>query len=338
MRRTKRAIVQVCSAWRDMATPFLYEYLAPEDYSQAHRLYRLLANRPQLGKFTRHIAFAVRAPYNDVDAHIMLVAHILLLVPFAVSVHFVFLSGVLPSKAPHVLKGPRGTQWGWKALHWVDTTANDPRRLERMLNHCPALEQLHLSGDAVLDAPRAATRILLPQLRMLAIRDAGPAVLEMVSGWTMPRLTHFSLALRRSESDERLPRGLLRQYGRSLKFLRIDGQGLPDTTITSFISLCPELEELICRAGIPLPDPQMARLRTVGLLRTCSLGSSAVTAEHVGLLGRLPALRSITALEDARFALTAPDVARIFGANHRRVAFLDAAGATISLPPTTRIQ
>ncbi|KZW02470.1 hypothetical protein EXIGLDRAFT_458234 [Exidia glandulosa HHB12029] len=331
VRRTKRTIVQVCSAWRDMATPFLYEYLAPENHSQAYGLYKLLQRRPQLGKFTRHIAFAVRAPYNDIEAHLFLVAHILLLVPFTQSVHFLFLSGLVPSKAPHILKGPRGQQWGWKSLHWVDTTLNDPRKLERMLNHCPALEELHLAGATVSAASRANTRLLLPQLRMLSVRDADDAVLEMVSGWTMPRLTHLSLALSSRERDDRLPRALLQQYGRTLKCLRIDGPGLSDGTITDLIAMCPNLEELISRAGIALPHKPMARLRKVGLLRSSAAGS-AILAEHLRVYATLPALRTITVIEDARFALSAEDAARIFATNYDRLEFVDASGITIALP------
>lgn len=337
VRRTKRALVQVCSLWRELATPFLYEYLAPENPTQVRGLFKLLSQKPSLGKFTKRIAFAVHAPYNDVQASLLLVTHILLLAPNAEAVHFVFLSGIIPSGAPKFLKGPRGHFWGWTALHWTDTTANDPRRLERMLKHCPVLEQLRFIGAAVADAPRATTSLRLAKLRLLSIRDADKPALEMVSGWSMPQLTHLSLSLvRQSESDlSRLTLGLLQRYGAGLKSLRIDGGGLDSGTMTSYLALCPALEELICPAGTQLPPGTVhARLSKVGLLRAASPWGSAVLAAHIAHLDQLPALRTVAALEDARFVFTARDVRSIFGSRHPTIAFTNSSGDPIRLPST----
>lgn len=329
VRRTKRAIVQVCSTWRDIGTPFLYEYLAPENHVQALCLHALLSRRPQLGKLTKHIAFSVHASYNDIQSHISLVAKILLLVPAVVSVHFILLSSVIPSTSPDILGGSRTHHWDWKALHWIDTTVNDPRSFERMLNRCPRLEQLHFSGNSIVHLARAPHQIPLPRLRMLAIRDAGVAALEMVSSWSMPRLTHLSVALRGRDSIESLARVLFERHGPNLTFLRLDGFGMPTSILTSFIALCPQLEEMICRAGLAMPDQQMTKLRRVGLLRPSGPGSGAVRAEHLRTFSRLRSLQIFTAVEDARFVLSEEEALSIFGTDYLRIAFVDAIGEPI---------
>ncbi|EJD47682.1 hypothetical protein AURDEDRAFT_144377 [Auricularia subglabra TFB-10046 SS5] len=207
-----------------------------------------------------------------------------------------------------------------------------------MLKHCPVLEQLRLTGAAVADAPRSSSSMRLAKLRLLSIRDADKPALEMVSGWTMPQLTHLSLSLvRQSESDlSRLTLGLLRRYGAGLKSLRIDGGGLDAGTMSSYLALCPALEELICPAGTQLP-PEMVRLSKVGLLRAASPWGSAVLPAHIARLDHLPSLRTVTALEDARFVFTARDVRSIFGSRHSTIAFTNSSGDPIRLPSSTPI-
>ncbi|KAH7103243.1 hypothetical protein BKA62DRAFT_697811 [Auriculariales sp. MPI-PUGE-AT-0066] len=285
--------------------------------SQTQGLVDLFSRRPELGVLVRRAAFAVTNWRQDVERHLVFVRQLLDRIPQAAAVHvFYTAGGNAPSDIPQRLTPSLlDNKWKWRSLDWFDSTANDPRTMERLLVHCPQLEQLRLTGDAV-----AAARLTMREIR--------PATLEMVSRWSMPRLSHLTLFLTpdRTNLSEFLARTLLMRYGHQLKFLRLEGSQIPQS-MAGLIALCPNLEELIVPCGAQLPP--LPRLRKLGFVR--SPNSTYVLPAYLLGLSRVsaPSLRAIAAVESTRFSLKSSDAEQLARRIGMQVDFLDFAGNVI---------